>query len=153
MTISQAKLTKESFPIGNRFDTPISTRGNIISIEVSAAKPLPIANTSSIDDFINEFETDPEMSTAMANARHELATILYNDNPVTFSAIRLSAGLSQEQLADKASTSQSHIAKIESGKNDPGTDVIAKIASALNQDESIVFAAIRNQRKMRESQE
>ena len=44
---------------------------------------------------------------------------------------RLAAGLSQTQLAEKIGTAQSHIALIEQGKNDPGTDLITRIAEAL----------------------
>ena len=62
---------------------------------------------------------------------------------------KCSAGLSQSQLADKLATSQPYIARLETGKLDPGTDMIAKLALALNKDESLIFSAIRNQRKTR----
>lgn len=121
----------------------------MLYLEVSAANPLPIANTISIDDLVSELEQDPEMAKALSVARATLSTTLYADAPATFSAIRLSAGLSQSQLADKLATSQPYIARLETGKLDPGTDMIAKLALALNKDESLIFSAIRNQRKTR----
>lgn len=153
MTTLQAKSINESLLIGVPSSSPRSAKANITYLEVNAAKPISIPNTTSIDDLVKEFETDGEMATAIAQARSNLAETLYGHEPITFSSIRLSAGLSQAQLAARAETSQPYIARIEAGKNDPGTDVIARIANALQKEESLVFTAIRNQRKMRESQD
>src|SRR5450830_1463788 len=118
MMTLQAKSTKESLVIGTPSDAPKSVRSDIIYLEINAAKPFPIPNTTSIDDLLKEFEADAEMASAMATARKTIANTLYSDNAVTFSAIRLAAGLSQDQLAQKSMTSQSHIARIEAGKTD-----------------------------------
>ena len=81
----------------------------------------------------------------MQQARKRLADTLYADESETLSALRLAAGFSQAQLAEKAATSQPHIARIERGQTDPVTDLIARIASALCIDDMRVYRAIRNQ--------
>ena len=136
-------------PIGKHSLTPSSFNPNILYYEFNAASPSPIANTTDIDDLIKEFEQDAEMAKAISNARKKLAADLYSKS-VSFSSLRLAAGLSQDQLAAKVKTSQSHIAKIEAGKNDPSTDVIQRLAVALNKAPESVFNAVLEQRKMRE---
>ncbi len=89
------------------------------------------------------------MAKAISKARKKMAESLYGQS-VNFSALRLAAGLSQDQLAARVKTSQSHIAKIEAGKNDPSTDVIQRLAAALNRTPELVFNAVLEQRKMRE---
>jgi predicted transcriptional regulator len=88
---------------------------------------------------------DEKKAAYMQQARKSLAETLYADEPETLSALRLAAGLSQAQLAEKAYTSQPHIARIERGQTDPGTDLIARIAAALGEDDMRVYRAIRNQ--------
>lgn len=82
-------------------------------------------------------------------ARAGIATKFYQEEKESFSYLRLHAGMSQADLAHKAETSQSYIAKIEAGITDPGTEAIAKIAAALGIEEDLLFRAIRNQRKTR----
>lgn len=143
--------TGTHYNLGN-IENPKSVKADIIRLEVNASQTLSVKNSKDIDVVIEDFETDPEMAAAMADARKELSQSLYINNPQTFSAIRLAAGMSQDQLAAKAFTSQPYIAKIEAGRNDPGTDVIAKLAIALKLQEEVVFKAIRSQRIMREEQ-
>lgn len=45
-------------------------------------------------------------------------------------AARTRAGLSQQQLAAKMKTSQSYVARLESGKVHPSTDALARFARA-----------------------
>lgn len=135
--------------IGNPSLTPSSNRPNIFYFEFNAASPSSIANTTDIDDVIKEFEQNSEMAKAISKAREKMAESLYGQS-VSFSGLRLAAGLSQDQLAARVKTSQSHIAKIEAGKNDPSTDVIQRLAAALNRTPEFVFNAVLEQRKMRE---
>lgn len=46
--------------------------------------------------------------------------------------IRLSRGMSQQDLANKISTSKSVISGYESGRNDPAQSVVIKLADALD---------------------
>jgi ribosome-binding protein aMBF1 (putative translation factor) len=113
--------------------------------EFSVATRLPLPNTVSLGSLISKFESKPDMAARMALARQKLAAELYSDEPETLSALRLASGLSQAQLAARASTTQPYIAKIEAGRTDPSTDMIARIAQALGVDETLAYRAIRNQ--------
>ena len=145
MTTSTAPLPSESLPTG----VPCSPKSNpaawIYRFEFSAPRPLPLANSIGVDALVREVEADARKAAFMQQARKRLADTLYADESETLSALRLAAGFSQAQLAEKAATSQPHIARIERGQTDPGTDLIARIASALGIDDMRVYRAIRNQ--------
>jgi ribosome-binding protein aMBF1 (putative translation factor) len=117
----------------------------VIFGQFNAPRPLPLQDTVSLSSLISEMDNDVEMAQHMAQARRELSTSIYADEPESLSSLRLNAGLSQSQLAELVLTSQPHIARIERGQTDPGTDVIARIAHALNLDETRVYCAIRYQ--------
>ena len=149
MTTSTARLPVESWPIGAPSSPSASSPAPVLYREFSAPRPLPLPNTVSLESLIEEFEADHEMVDRMAEARRQMAATVYAGESETLNALRLAAGLSQAQLASKVATSQSHIARIEHGQNDPSTDLIARIAQALGIDEIKVFQAIRNQRANR----
>lgn len=131
---------------------PVSLKLDILHVEVKAEQFIPVKNAISIDALVSEFESDKQMAAAIVDAR-KLNSSSYNFNGhPTFTSLRLTQGMSQDQLANRAATSQSYIAKLEAGRNDPSTDVIARLATALSLDEEVVFTAIRIQRKMREAQ-
>lgn len=154
MTTSTAKLQNVSSTIGAPFDAttapPIApSTDKVVYKEFGAARPLPLPETTSLSSLMAEFEADGEMAEHLADARRSLGQQLYADEPQTLSALRLMAGLSQTRLAELANTTQPHVAKIENGKTDPGTDTIARIAQALRIDEDTAFRAIRKQRETR----
>jgi ribosome-binding protein aMBF1 (putative translation factor) len=100
-------------------------------------------------DFVDDLEGDAEMAQRLAAARRRLATVL--DDSTTFRRLRMLAGLSQARLAVLAGTTQTYIARVESGSLDPGTDMLARLASALGCDEVTVFRAVRAQREKKVS--
>jgi ribosome-binding protein aMBF1 (putative translation factor) len=59
---------------------------------------------------------------------------------------RTSAGLSQSQLARRMKTSQSYIARIESGKVRPSTEALARFAHATGMRLKITFEPAQNRR-------
>lgn len=146
MTTSTPISREESSVIGTDSESATATNvNNVIYREFNVASPETLPNTSPIEDLVAEFEADADMVTRMAQARRNLSATLYNDEAHSFSALRLAAGLSQVQLAERAETTQSHIARIEAGKNDPSTEMVVRIARALGVDEALVFRAIRYQ--------
>lgn len=149
MTISTVILLEGSQATGDP-SSPTSSASQVIHAEFSAARPLSIPNTVSLESLISGFESDPEMAAAMQQARRNLAYSLYGDEPETLTVLRLSAGLSQVKLAQMVGTSQPHIARIEGGRTDPGTEMIAKLAAALAVSEQKAFKAIRQQRARQE---
>lgn len=148
MTTLTATSQNVSLPTGET-SSPTSSAGLLFRAEFSASRPLPLENTVSLSSLLSELEADPEMAALMEHERKNLAATMYADELKTFSALRLSAGLSQAKLAELAQTSQPYIARIEGGRTDPGTDVIAKIANALGVSEQVAFKAIRIQRASR----
>lgn len=146
---SQAISQNESSLIGNPSNPVATSTGQIVIREFGPARPLPLANTAALASLVQEFEAEPEMAGHLVEARRSLATEMYTDEPETFSALRLGVGLSQAQLAVRANTTQPYIARIEGGQLDPSTDMISRIAKALDLPEDKTFRAIRNQRATR----
>lgn len=145
MTTLKAVSTKESLPIGEISTSPSTSVGNVIFGEFSTQRPIPLPNTVSLESLLQESEADLIKAKYLSEARKELLGTLYGKEPKTLGMLRLAAGLSQVQLAKLVGTSQPHLARIEQGKNDPGTDMIARIAKALDLKDIDLFQAIRNQ--------
>ena len=145
MTTLPAISPKESLPIGVPSEVRTGSSAPVFYREFCATRPIPLANSVRLESLLSEFESEPEMLVEMSQARRQLASTLYKDEPETLSALRLAAGLSQAQLAKLVETSQPHVARIERGVTDPGTEMIARIAHALNIDEITAFRAIRLQ--------
>ena len=100
------------------------------------------ASRSTVDVLAAEFEQLPQMAEALAAARRNLSGLI-DEGDTTFRGLRLAAGLSQAGLAARAGLTQSHVALIEGGRNDPTTGTVAKLARALGVTEQLVFRAIR----------
>lgn len=143
MTTSAVTSADVSWLIGPQ-SSPTSTRpSEVVHAEFAAPRPLPLPATCSLDHLVARTEAVPDRAAALRSARARLAEELTEHKPLGLSRLRLRAGLSQAQLAQQAGTSQAHVARIESGKNDPGTSVVARIASALGVSETEAFVAIR----------
>jgi DNA-binding XRE family transcriptional regulator len=113
--------------------------------------PSPaIGRTKNLRAVLAKSERDPRFAGYLAEARKQLAREAFPDAETrSLQALRLAAGLSQTQLAEKIGTAQSHIALIEQGKNDPGTDLIVRIAETLGVESEAVFSAVRAARNER----
>ena len=84
-------------------------------------------------DIVREKEArDPEFAASIASARQRLGSALYGDKPTSLASMRLAKGLSQAKLAELVYTSQSHVAKIESGKIQILFSTASAIADALD---------------------
>jgi DNA-binding XRE family transcriptional regulator len=141
---STALLVRESSTIGEAYSVGTSTsRGSVIAAEFFAGRPLALPNTRAATDVIADYERDVTRRAAMQAARAELASAIYAHRPNGLAALRMSRGFSQSALAKAAGTSQAHVAKIEAGRNDPGTSLIARLAAVLDTDETDVFRAVR----------
>jgi len=169
MTISKPLLPAESLQLGMRSGSAAASppivdafkardraeapsTGLVVWANFEPKKPLPIPKTTSIDDFVSLLERDEAMATRLAEARRAIGAQIHADQPQSLAALRVAAGLSQAQLAQRIGTSQSHIACIERGKTDPGTDVIERIAGALGANSGRVYSAIVATRAAMEAQ-
>ena len=141
MITTAANSTSESLPTCKPSS---ATSGEVIYREfILTAQPTPLRNTISVNEITKEYESDPVKAELLRKARQQFASD-FHEGDESFTALRLRAGLSQVRLAELVKTSQPHIAKIEKGTNDPSTDMIARLASALEVDEVSVFNAIRS---------
>ncbi len=147
MTTSTAPLPLESLATFAQFAQAAasSSAGVVLFASFDAPPAQPLPGTQSFDDFVSELEADPELAAELAASRQELSAALYPDAQESLAAMRLAAGLSQSQLAAIVETSQSHIARMEAGRNDPSTGLISRIADALKVDPARLFRAVRRQ--------
>jgi DNA-binding XRE family transcriptional regulator len=148
MTALKVESGSESYLTGQ----PSSPRsadfagGQLIVCEFSASRPVPLANTRSLSDVVAEFAQNADVAEKLPAARRRVGQTLFGNELSSLAAMRLNAGLSQAGLAVKAETSQPHIARIEKGQTDPGTDLIVRVANALGVEPSRVFDAVCAQR-------
>ena len=109
-----------------------TSKGQVIFKEFSAPpKPMAVPGAIDIDDLVAELESQsPENAEAIAHGRQWVAETFYADQP-SVAQLRLQKGWSQAELARRANTSQSYIARLELGRTDPQISTVRKIATAL----------------------
>lgn len=83
-----------------------------------------------IDDLVEEHERDPARRAAIEEGR-KLVAREYYANARGLAVLRMRRGWSQRTLAEVAGMKQPHIARLESGQNDPSLDTMRRLASAL----------------------
>ncbi|MBK9253493.1 MAG: helix-turn-helix transcriptional regulator [Proteobacteria bacterium] len=83
-----------------------------------------------IDDLVEQHERDPERKAAIEEGRRTVAREYYA-NKKGLAVLRLRKGWSQRTLAEAAGMKQPHIARLESGQNDPSLDTMRRLAHAL----------------------
>jgi DNA-binding XRE family transcriptional regulator len=143
-------LQIESTKIGDAPQTvaPPEFAGQVVVGQFGVPSTKPLHGGVALSDYMAELEGDSDMAPRLAKARRNLAEVL--DKEKTFRDLRLRTGLSQAKLADLAKTTQTYIARVESGTLDPGTDMLARLASALETSDVAVFSAVRAQRAQQE---
>jgi ribosome-binding protein aMBF1 (putative translation factor) len=97
-----------------------------------------------------ELATPEGLALAQA-ARRTLGVALADDGVVELAALRMKAGLSQQQLATQLRMAQPAISRIESGLQDIKGDTVHRIASALGVTPGDVFEAHRRTKCAREA--
>jgi len=123
--------------------------GNVTYLVIENTSPKPLTGGVTLASVLAKYETNSVMAGHMADARRKLANVLDSDKSLR--SLRLGAGMSQSQLAERSHTTQSYIARVEAGKVDPGTDMISQLASALSVAEDVVFSAVRARRSQRDA--
>lgn len=118
-----------------------STSGNVITLTNIPAAVKSKSNAIDIDDYLAQFDNDPESQELLSDGRKWLASD-YFSNEVSLRSLRLSHGLSQSQLAKLVPTSQARISAIESGTEDVRLSTIVGLANALSLDAEIILKAL-----------
>lgn len=120
-----------------------TTPGKVIYAEFPVpAKPPILSGAIDIDDLVAEFEQSNEATEAIAKGRQWVAKSFYSSQPSSIALLRLQKGWSQAELAKRASTSQSYIARLELGNVDPQVSTVIKLARALGVTVATVVEAI-----------
>jgi DNA-binding XRE family transcriptional regulator len=120
-----------------------TTPSKVIYAEFNVpAKPSMLPGAIDIDDFVTELEQSGEAAKAIAKGRQWVAKTFYTNRPSSIAMLRLQKGWSQAELAKRASTSQSYIARLELGNVDPQVSTVIKIAGALGVPVTAVVEAI-----------
>lgn len=98
--------------------------------------------TTAIGDLIADFERNG-MEAAIRAARSRLAGRVKRNSGCspTLRGLRLMHELSQVELAAKLNTSQPHVARLESGRSEPGRETMRKLAEVFGIDMNAVDAA------------
>jgi ribosome-binding protein aMBF1 (putative translation factor) len=99
--------------------------------------PAPPPGFRSVGEVVRRYSQDPRKAEALAAARDRLAKKLGEHEGVTLRTRRLALGLSQAGLGSMIGTSQSHVARIESGLADASKlyyGTVKKLATALQVD-------------------
>jgi DNA-binding XRE family transcriptional regulator len=125
-------------------EQPTSTAPcNVIYAEFPVpAKPPKIPDAIDIDDLVTELEQSNEAAEAISKGRQWVAKSFYSSRSSSVALLRLQKGWSQAELAKRASTSQSYIARLELGNVDPQISTVIKIARALGVTIAAVVEAI-----------
>jgi len=121
---------------------PGTAEGKVFYAEFSVPpKPLALPGAIDIDDLVTELEQIPGNAEAIAQGRQWVAETFYADRP-SVARLRLLKGWSQTELAKRAETSQSYIARLELGRVDPQISTAKKLARALGVSAATIVAAI-----------
>lgn len=87
---------------------------------------------------------NPLRAAAIVKGRQRLAKVAHHLNPGfrPLSALRLAAGLSQSELAEKMDMKQPNIARFEKKPGDPSLSTLQKLATVLGVDIGEIIAAV-----------
>lgn len=122
---------------------------NVFFVELGEANAVELPKGfTSVDDMLDSLPTDDGWEQALIAARKELSEKLHPDT-ITVASLRLARGWTQRQLAEKYGSSQAHIARIESGKDDVRISTIEKLSEVFNVSACTVMEAIQNAKRMR----
>ena len=112
------------------------------------ADPAILAGGHELGDYLRRIERNPKRAAGLAKARMRLAqsmaTQAMTEQPASLAALRLQAGLSQTQLAEKMGTKQPAIARFEkdpSAMQYPTMSAIAKVFGCQVGDVANIIAA------------
>jgi ribosome-binding protein aMBF1 (putative translation factor) len=101
--------------------------------------------------FMERREKNPARAQGLADARASLADALYPDDGATLKTMRLKAGFTQIQFAAALETSQPHVARIESGRQEPNLSTLRKLTRVLGVSLDDLISAIDRQTELNES--
>lgn len=148
MTPSESLVSANSAPVFSGVPTAPASSGVVVifdTIRPIEDVPLP-PGFEDIDDLVERLEEPEDQRKLFAVARAEIARKM----PLSLASLRLERGLSQKQLALRMGTSQSHVARIESGSLKIYLETANHLANELNVSLDVVNAACGYDKKQSE---
>jgi DNA-binding XRE family transcriptional regulator len=138
------------------FRPPITETDRAVVVEMLAPAPENIPDGFlSIDefekDFVAGFDSEPDGRAELAKGRKWVADKFYGEDGETIRSLRLHKGMSQVDLAELLGTSQSHIARVESGSENPLLATCRRLCNALEIDMNTLDNAMKLQEAIREA--
>lgn len=125
----------------------------IMFVNDKRADVVDDASCVQVSSRLARVESDPRRARALAKARSRLGNWMGEEPSLSaqgLAALRLQAGLSQAQLAEKMGTQQSNISRLENNPSDVQVSTVLKLAESLKRDANEVFLAITKQLEARE---
>jgi DNA-binding XRE family transcriptional regulator len=124
---------------GSPFSSPVflgninTSTTNSAGLFIEIAQVVQKQNKSKdVDDFINDLLAQDKISESdLYDGRKLVADVLYDGQPDSLKILRLRAGYSQAQLAEKIGMKQPNVCEFEAGKRKPSVDTLMKLADAL----------------------
>jgi len=117
-----------------------TTTAVVVSVEL---RPVNESRFINVNERAARIANREERQAALAKARTWLSEKAYAGQSETLKKLRLEKGMSQQQLATAAKSTQAQIARIEAGTRDVQVSTIEKLAAALQVDPVRVFNAVR----------
>jgi DNA-binding XRE family transcriptional regulator len=115
----------------------------IYTLEVNTSTEPVSESFSEFDRLVTSIEENDGSAAELSNARKWVASQFYRE-AATLASLRLAAGLSQKQLGDICSLTQSHVSRYESGKHEPALTLSKQMADAVGVSLDTYCAAWRN---------
>lgn len=104
-----------------------------VEVGFASAKVDATSRTVSVRDRMALLEADPRRAKLLQQARKNLSSNRVIDKG-SLKQLRLSRGLSQDQVAKLMGSTQAQVAKLEAGRPDVRMSTVKKIAAALGVD-------------------
>ncbi|MCH8071675.1 MAG: helix-turn-helix transcriptional regulator [Proteobacteria bacterium] len=151
MTMNNTQQRNESDDFTTTFDDLVGFEDSVTKTKPKVIVfPEPVwpaspAGYKSIDDVVAKFESTDKGRFAMKHGRTWVAKAFYGDVGETIRTLRLTKGLSQSELAKSLGTSQSHVARIERGRENPLIKTCRRLCDALGIDMNTLDEAMRRQ--------
>lgn len=105
--------------------------GAVVHLEFSV-KPTPLSQKNNrFKGLLDRINNDTDLLSDLQDARAWVADTLLNPEGETIRSLRLKKGWSQQDFADRLSTTQAQVARIEKGNTDPRRSTCKKIREVL----------------------
>jgi DNA-binding XRE family transcriptional regulator len=125
-------------------NTNTSAATNCAGLFIEISQVVQKQNKSKdVDDFINDLLAQDKIKESdLHKGRKLVADVLCDEGSDSLKILRLRAGYSQAQLAEKIGMKQPNVCEFEAGKRKPTIDTLMKLADALGTTTDVILKSI-----------